>query len=341
MPGKKKTVTLKDIAEAAGVTPGTVSFVLTNTYKLRRVSEQTADKVRRIAREMGYLPNIAARNLRNVDSDNRRIVLSIITSTGSPLTLVSHIFEALQKKIQLQETERQYVINIATFHPGKLKDLPGLLSGSHFNGAIITNTQPDDDDFLAQTELPYPSLVIGREIEGYNCFVPSVNAGEIAFQMLSKAGCRHPVVLSEKHLTQAVNRRISQFSEAFAPPALASVQHIIAELASERHAFDAVDAFLRAGGRVDGLFCVHDNLAAGAYLALRQHSLSIPDQVKVVGMGDSDWAAYLHPPLSCAGAEEADVYSKAAELILNAVSSPSVETEIVRTYARVIPRGSV
>jgi DNA-binding LacI/PurR family transcriptional regulator len=160
MPKNKKTVTLKDIAAAAGVTPGTVSFVLTNTYKERRISESTVEKVRRLAREMGYMPNIAARNLRFVDPKKRLLVLSIITSTGSPLTLVSHIFEALQRKIQQDASGRQYVINIATFDPGKLSELPGLLDGSLFNAAVITNTLPADDRFLEQTELPYPTIVI-------------------------------------------------------------------------------------------------------------------------------------------------------------------------------------
>lgn len=341
MPDKKKSVTLKDIANATGVTPGTVSFVLTNTYKKRRVSEETAERVRRSARELGYLPNIAARNLREEDPRKRRLVLSIITSTGSPLTLVSHIFEALQRRIQTNASSRQIVINIATFDPGNLRDLPGLLSGSYFNGAIITNTVPEDDAFLESTELPYPTLVIGREIQGYSCFVPSVNAGKVAFQMLSSAGCRRPVVLSEKRFTQAVSRRITDFTEAFSQEWGIPVQRILAGYPSEQQACEAVDAFLRDGGTVDGLFCVHDNLAAGAYLALRRYSLSIPEQVKVIGMGDSDWAGYLQPPLSCAGAEEGEVYDKAAEMILNALASPSRAPEIVRTFARIISRGSV
>jgi LacI family transcriptional regulator len=167
-----------------------------------------------------------------------------------------------------------------------------------------------------------------------------VNAGQVAYQMLSDSGCQFPVVLSEEKLTQAIDRRITQFTEAFTGQGNRQVNRIVARYASEKDAYEAVDAYLRDGGRVDGLFCVHDNLAAGAYLALRQYSLDIPRQVKVVGMGDSDWAAYLQPPLSCAGAEEAEVYDKAAEMILTAFSSPSRNPEIVRTFARIISRGS-
>jgi len=121
----KNTVTLKDIAEKAGVSPGAVSFVLNNTHKERRISQPTVDKVRKIAREMGYHPNIAARNLRFFGPERNLFVLSIITSAESPLHLVSHSFIELQKRLRHEEDGRTYVTNISTFEPGRIREIPG------------------------------------------------------------------------------------------------------------------------------------------------------------------------------------------------------------------------
>ncbi|MEM9160541.1 MAG: helix-turn-helix domain-containing protein, partial [Verrucomicrobiota bacterium] len=155
MTDKKKTVTLKDIAQKAGVSAGAVSFVLTNTHKKRRISPATVEKVRKIAAELGYQPNIAARNLRFVDPNEPMFVLAIITSTESPLTLVGHIFEALQKRIKENGEKSRFMINIATFELGDLKSVPGILDGAFFNGAVITNTSPADDEFLREAKLGY------------------------------------------------------------------------------------------------------------------------------------------------------------------------------------------
>jgi LacI family transcriptional regulator len=336
----KKNVTLRDIAKAAGVTPGTVSFVVTNTYEKRRISEKTVERIRSIAREMGYLPNVAARNLRYADKNKGMLVLCLITSAGAPLNLVSHMFEALQREIAAEPSRRQFMISLATFDPGKLGDLPGLMDGSLFNGAIFTNTLPEDDAFLEKTVLPFPSLVIGREISGYSCFVPSVNAGKTAARMLSEAGCRKPAVLFENQLTQATERRVTQFCDEFQEKSGVSPVRIETEKSSETAARDALDKFLLSGGSLDGLFAVRDNLAAGAYLTLRRYGLSIPEEVKVVGMGDSEWPEYLNPPLSCAGAEESAVYDQAARMILEACSNGDAKPESAYTYARITRRGS-
>jgi LacI family transcriptional regulator len=340
MPSRKKSVTLKDIAEAAGVTPGTVSFVVTNTYEERRISLETVERVRRIARELGYVPNIAARNLRFADRNKSMLVLAIITSAGAPLNLVSHLFEALQRRIRVDRSGRHFVINVSTFNPGKLHLLPGILDGSRFNGAIITNTQPLDDSFLESTVLPFPSLVIGRELQGYACFVPSVNAGRVAAEMLHEAGVGRPAVLYEEALTQATERRVTQFCTEFGTRYGAQPARIVASVSSEMAASEALEGFLAAGKVTDGIFAVHDNLAAGAYLTLRRRGLKIPAQVRVVGMGDSDWPPFLDPPLSCAGAEESSVYDEAAQMILEACLAAQPKPTIACTQARAMPRGS-
>lgn len=332
-------VRLKDIAKAAGVSAGTVSFVLNNTHQERRISPATVKKVRAIARELGYLPNIAARNLRSSDPVNRQIVLAIITSSESPLTLVGHLLESLKIKMH-QNPALDFLINIAMFKPGELHALPGLLDGQRFNAAIITNTTKKDDAFLEKSVLPYPSLLVGREIPNYCCFVPSRNAGKVAFNALKKVGSRKPVVIHPQELTQATEKRVNQFTALAEKEFGEMPQRIICGDLSENAATRSMTNYLKKGGTLDGLFAVHDALAAGAYLAFRSLGLSIPGDVKVIGIGDSEWAPYLDPPLSCAGAEENSVYEKAVDLILSRLNSDQNGTAFEGTNARFVARGS-
>jgi LacI family transcriptional regulator len=341
MPNKKKTITLKDIAQEAGISPGAVSFVLNNTHEKRRISKFTVDRVRKIARKLGYIPNIAARNLRSAGPKQSTLVLAIITSSKSPLTLVSHIFEGLQRIIRRSSSTRLFVTNIVTFEPGQLKEIPGLLDGSFFNAVIITNTLKEDDEFLATTESPYPSIVIGRNIPGYFCFVPSLNAGKLAAEALIAAGVKRPALLFDTQLTQATENRVAQFNEEMEVKLQIKPLHISAKQQDEQSAYKAVQAQLNKGSKFDGLFAVHDSLATGAYLALKEKGIPIPKRVKVVGIGDSEIAPFLDPPLSCAGAEESRVYEKAAALMLELIDNPTLEPKVLQTRARYLSRGSV
>ena len=340
-PPGKKTVTLKDIAREAGVSPGAVSFVLNNSHEKHRISKPTVDRVRRIAKEMGYHPNIAARNLRFFGPGRNQFVLAIVTSVESPLNQVSHVLEALQRRIRREKEGRNFVTNILTFKPGALRKVPGFLDGSLFNAAIIANTQKADDTFLAQAELPFPSILIGREIPGYSSFVPSLNAGRVAAKALLGAGSRKPAILMERDLTQATEKRVTQFADDIAINQKRDPTRIICRRQNEAAAYRAVLKSLKEGTEFDSLFAVHDNLAAGAYLAIKEMGLKIPGDIKVIGIGDSEMAPYLDPPLTCAGAEESQVYDRAAALMLERLDGGGEAPRIVRTRARIIERGSL
>lgn len=340
---RKNTVTLKDIAEKAGVSPGAVSFVLNNLHKERRISAVTVEKVRRIARELGYHPNIAARNLRLFGPDRNLFVLSIITSAESPLNLVSHTFSGLQKRLRNEGLDRTYVTNISTFEPGLLTRVPGFLDGSFFNAAIITNTSKKDDEDLAKIELPYPAILIGREIHGHSSFTPSWDAGKVAAKALLASGARRPAILTQKDFNQSIERRFSAFMEEIAASTGRAPEIILARDPFESAAFEACSTALSSRFQespFDGLFAVHDSLAVGAYLAIKESGLQIREDVKVVGVGDSEIAPYLTPPLSTAGSEEDQVFEHMAELFMERLRDPDAKPKIVREPARFVARGS-
>jgi LacI family transcriptional regulator len=339
---KKGRVTLKDIAERAGVSAGAVSFVLTNTGRERRISEATVGRVQAIAREMGYHPNIAARNLRARGKGPQVFVVSIVTSAESPIHLVSNNFARLQNTFRAEGGDRLYVTQISTFEPGRISDVPGLLDGRFFNAAVIANTTHRDDEVLAELELPYPSILIGREIPGYASFVPSWNAGLVAAEGLLEAGARRPFVLAQPPSNQIIRRRVLGFTEAMEAALGEKPVVLQAKDPSEAAGYAVVRAYLEtARVPMDSLFCVHDSLAIGACLALRERNLRIPEAVKVVGVGDSGLAPYLSPKLSTAGAEDPAVYDQATALLLERIREPGSPPRTLRAQATFVRRESV
>jgi LacI family transcriptional regulator len=95
--GEKRPVTVHTIAEHVGVSPAAVSTVLANRHEERRLSPVTVERIRQAVRELGYVPNVAARRLRAHDPEVRHMELGILTSFEAPLFLVSRALRKVQQ----------------------------------------------------------------------------------------------------------------------------------------------------------------------------------------------------------------------------------------------------
>ena len=317
----KRPVTVHTIAEHLGVSAAAVSTVLANRHEERRLAPETVERIRRAVRELGYVPNMAGRRLRVQPASTRQIDLAILTSFEAPLPLVGQALQALQQAVDAQTNRHtRYAVAIEMFHAGRLSEKPGLLDAHRYHGVILTNTLPEDDEFLAKTQLPYPAVVIGRRIAGYCCVLETPGfVGERSAAVLLDAGCRRPAILHGRSLTQATARRLEAFRHAIE----ARLGHSPLEIASDglqpAAGAAALRAFFAGGGKCDGLFTVTDSLAVGAYHAIQQSGRTIPDDVAVVGVGDYELAEFFTPPLSTvAGANEAMV-SQAVPLLFRLI----------------------
>ena len=210
----EKPITIAMLAHRIGVSVATVSSVLNNRYKQRRISPKTVRKVQEAAVEAGYLPNVAARRLRSGYS-NQYLVLAAITSYQAPLPLVSGTITALHRLLSEEKYRNIHsMVTVEMFDAGKLSELPGLLDGSRFNGAIIANTIAEDDTFLATNQFSIPVVLMGRNIPNYSSVRASAEkTGQQAADILISAESRQPAVLYAKLLTQTTSGRLKGFTK--------------------------------------------------------------------------------------------------------------------------------
>ena len=336
-------VSLKDIAVEAQVSVGSVSSVLNNRHVERRIPQETAQKIRDTAAKLGYLPNISARRLRSSEGVKNALVLALVTSFEAPITLVNHFVAALHQEIEGAGKARNQSLSllIEMFTAGRLKEMPGLLSGDHFNAAIILNTVAEDDHFLARTHLPYPVVLVNRSIAGYPCVVEHERTGARAAELLVKRKRKRLAVLHGSPLTQSTENRVNGFqrrsNELLGVPA----EEIVAGKLSGDAAYDAMKRYL-AHTRMpfDGLYAASDALALGAYRAIREKGLNIPRDVAVVGVGDYEMAAYFDPPLACVGVSHAELAQTVIHLLMTQLSSEK-STEQISLPLHEVLRGSV
>lgn len=315
--GKKSPLraTVRGIAQAAGVSIGSVSSVLNNRHVERRISPDTVERIRSAAAELGYLPNISARRLRSGGRVKNNVVLALVTSFEAPIPLVKHFIAALQRAVAAG-SDHSFSLLIEMFPAGHLREMPGLLTGDHFNAALIMNTTAADDAFLTRVHLPYPAVLVNRAIAGHASVIEAPDAGGRPAEILFRGKRRRFAVLHGSPLTQITRARVDAFVQRAAQLAGAAPAEVIAEDLSEAAGYEALKKFLKAGGKCDGLYAVSDALALGAYRAIKERGLSIPDDVAVIGIGDYDIAPFFDPPLSCVGVSHRELAEQASTLLL-------------------------
>ena len=313
----EKPITIGMLAKRIGVSVATVSSVLNNRYKQRRISPDTVQKVQKAAVEAGYLPNISARRLRTGYS-NQGLVLAAVTSYQAPLPLISRSISALHRLASEDKYQNIHsTITVEMFDVGKLAELPGLLDGSRLNGAIIANTAAEDDAFLATNQSSIPIVLIGRDIPDYSSVreLPE-KSGQQAADILVSTNSRNPAILHARLLTQTTSGRIKAFSDRINAIVMKEPVKIVAEGYGEQEGYRALRSCLSQGHKIDGLYCVLDSLAVGAYCALKGNGLRIPQDIAVIGTGDYPVAAYLDPPLSTFTRSQYSLHEEAARLLL-------------------------
>jgi len=321
-PPVPERVTLHSIAERAGVSVGAVSSVLNNHHEKRRIAAETVRRIRAAVAELGYLPNISARRLRGGNDAQNTIVLAIITSFQAPLPVINHFILALREAAaeDAQNPRRaSFSVVIEMFNAGKLHELPGLLTGTHFNAAIITNTTADDDRFLQDQTLPYPVVLVNRAVRDYPCVIEDPESGAKAASILMQTGRSKLGVLYGQPLTQTTQRRVESFLRAARAAGLPPAGEIVASGLIEESAREAMAQFLARGTPLDGLYTVTDGLALGAYQAIKRAGKSIPGDIAVIGIGDYDISPFFDPPLSAVGVSHSELAQAAARMLLRRI----------------------
>jgi len=317
---KNGKVTIKSIAEYCGVSVCTVSTVLQNRYKKRRITMPTVEKIRKAALELGYFPDIRARSLRIGDSEKMPLILALLTSYEAPLNITNHFLYSLRDAVKNNESlNARYDISISIemFPAGRLSEMASIVSGNCFNAAIITNTTAEDDEFLKNNRLPFPVVLIDREIEGYTGVIASDTLARSAVSVLKSAGRKRLGILCGTPLTQSTRRRLANFCESKD----CEVFKISASGLSEGAGYMAMRQFFALGGKIDGLYTVSDSLAMGAYLAIKNSGFKIPSDISVVGTGDYSYSEYFDPPLTTVGAKYSEFSDTASALLLSMISA--------------------
>lgn len=284
--------TSRDVARVAGVSQATVSLVLGDKWR-GRVSERTADAVREAARELGYRPNLAARNLRLGRTRTALLVVPALTNeffarvyTGAATVAARHGFGV--------------VLYPSPDGVGPARD-PFASARAALDGIIASSMAADALKAFHGTDLPLVMLDSDPSDAGAAAHVNLDIADgmrQVAAHLLG-LGHRRFVHLASAVPSWTFDVRAAALADALGDTADgATVRTVRAPLDVDGARAAAERALTGPGPRPTALICDDDILAAGACKAARRLGLRVPEDVSVTGFDDLALATAVEPELT-------------------------------------------
>jgi LacI family transcriptional regulator len=293
-----KRVTHKDVAERAGVSVATVSYVLNNGP--RPVAPETRLKVEEAIAELGYYPNELARSLRLQHSSTIGLILPNIMNPV--FAEIAHEIESACRKegflLLLCNSDREHA---------REEHFVQMLRAKQVDGVVIT---PHDDPLaliqpLVQAQIPV--VVLEHDLPNVHCIVMNEKqGGRLATQHLIDLGHRRIALIKRTPNSALSRERFTGYQQALAAAGIPYDPHLVCECAA---------------GQMAGAQAMQHNdvLAMGALHAIRQAGLTVPGDISVVGYDDITSAAYFVPPLTTVRSPKAELGALAGRTILELV----------------------
>ncbi|MET9061328.1 LacI family DNA-binding transcriptional regulator [Streptomyces antibioticus] len=283
--------TSRDVAQAAGVSQAAVSLVLGDKWR-GRVSETTAQRVRDAARDLGYRPNLAARNLRLGHTRTVLLVVPALTTeffagvyTGAARVAATHGFGV--------------VLYPSPEGVGPARD-PFASAQAALDGVIASSMAADALTAIRGDQLPL--VMLDSDPTG-SLGAATVNLDitdgirQITDHLLG-LGHRHFLHLAADIPSWTFHVRAHELARRLTAVPGTTLRTAPAAITIDDARRAAETALTTPGPRPTAIVCDDDKLAAGAYKALRRLGLRIPDDLSVTGLDDLALATALDPELT-------------------------------------------
>jgi LacI family transcriptional regulator len=306
--------TIRDVARMARVSLGAASKALNGSGKLR---EETRQRVRAVAAELGYRPNELALSLHR----KRTFTIGLISTDNFgrfSIPLLAGIEHALK-----EASISVFLCNAADDPELEKRHIEALLA-KRVDGLIITSRRTDPRPAVdlglvrvpvvyayAQTSEPGARQVLPDDLQG----------GAMAAKHLISLGREHMVHITGPERFLAARQRAEGFRKALKDARLPAARRIIRYGPwSEAWGHAAVAELLRSGRQFDAIFCGSDQIARGCADAAREAGIRVPEDIALVGY--DNWeiiAAATRPPLTTVDMNLRELGAQAGSLLVGLI----------------------
>jgi LacI family transcriptional regulator len=322
------SVTIYEIAERAGVSSSTVARILRGDVKeSHRRSVESAQRIRRIANEMGYRPNLRARAF----SQGRTHGIGLLYTDdawifeGMNTEVVNSLVRALQRA-------GYHLVFAPIDDTGSWEE---IVLGGQIDGGVVFQTLPKIVT-AALRERQLPLVLLGDNSDRRMSHV-IVDDFAGAF-----AATKHLIGLGHKQILFFVHKSVKPHCSVYERQAGYRAAMAEADLAPleclQSPEEDAIDILIRGESRPTAVVCYSNLEATLVVHAMWQYGVAIPGQLSVVGFNDVFATRYMTPPLTTVGFDAAKIGELGAQLVLKEIDASDDDEQREPTVLSVKPK---
>ncbi|MFC4775833.1 LacI family DNA-binding transcriptional regulator [Paenibacillus sp. GCM10023252] len=320
--------TIKDIARAAKVSVTTVSRAL-NGYS--DVNETTRVKIRTIADQLGYSPNMAARSLVSKKTKTLGLLLSNVTRDSSKDNIAFEVLCGMNDRAG--ELDYDLVLFSTTPQKQKMKSYKTLCEERGVDGVIIMGIRLDDPYLKEIVSSSIPCVLIDIPLEGPNVsYVTSDNTkgAFLAVQHLIDHGHRHIGLINGHAQADVSLLRLEGYRQALKESGLSFDSSIVLDGSfSEGGGEDAARRLLQTHPEVTALFCASDLMALGAMKGVKGLGKRVPEDISIIGFDNIGLTGYCTPALTTVHQDKYGMGHHAAQVLIDMLEGREVEHHLV------------
>jgi LacI family transcriptional regulator len=307
-------VTIREVAESAGVSYATVSHVINNT---RVVSQETRERVIAAMTALNYRPNALARSLRQGKTNTMGLVLP---DSANPF------FAEISRGIEDEAFKKGYSVFLCNTELDTQRELfyVDVLSKKQVDGIIFVaaGDQADSLDFLVRQNMPV--VLIDRDLP--NVVVDAVLTdhqlgGVLATRHLIELGHKRIACIAGPSSITPSAERITGYRMALEEAGLSYDENLL--LRGDYHAQSGMEithSILKMDPRPTAIFALNDLMALGALRAAAEASCSVPSDLAIVGYDDLELAQFTNPPLTTIAQPKKEIGAQAVNLLVERIS---------------------
>jgi len=323
---------IKEVAEAAGVSTATVSRVLSNRPYVR---PEVRERVLAAIAKLDYRPNLVARSLRSQQSNTIGLIVSDIRNP---------FFTAISRAVEDTAYAQGYSVIMCNTDENPQKEALYLqvMRDERVAGVIFSPTRQTLANFAA-LQIDFPTVLVDRSLKQGAVdavLLDNVAAGyELTAHLIENGYRRIAAICGDASTTgrerwRGYNAALRDHGLA---PAAEFMQYVQPRI---EVGYAAAREMLGSLQPPDAIFTSNSMLTAGALKAIRECRMAIPDDLALVGFDETIWASLVDPAITLIAQPTDEIGRTAAELLLQRVAEPARSPRTVLLKGTLLVRGS-
>lgn len=330
--GPARRATIRDVAEAAEVSRSTASRALTGRGYVAPV---VRDRVRKAARELGYVPDATARHLRQQASHSVGVLVS---------DLRNDFYASLASGVSQQARRKQYTVMLSDDGgaPEVEAEAAEAFVAFRVAGVIVTPVSSNVSDYLARHRIPV--VEVDRQFAAGSCDAVVIDnegaARRVTAELLELGHRRIALVIDETHWTTGRDRSAG-YRSAFAAAGVPLEPSLVVTAGWDvQDAQREARALLQLAEPPTAIFAANNVLAEGVWRAAAELGLRIPDQLSLVSFDDVPWMSMVRPGITAVAQDAVAMGEAAITQLLERIAAPTAPVRTVMFSPTLLRRGS-